>query len=133
MFADLADVGRAGHRDLEQLELRRVSHLSARSTRELDPQELIADADVVAVLERRRPGKPNEASVRASEIGQFGNAAVPCEGCMAPRHERIIPEHDVAFFTTEHDFLGDQMPSIAVPAGGNQLEEPSPWLARRRT
>ena len=53
------------------------------SPAELDPQELISHADVIAVLERRGRGDAHEGSVRAPEIRDLRALAVPRHGGVA--------------------------------------------------
>src|SRR6185436_357675 len=105
---------------------------SLMSPPELDAQELIAHADVVAVLERRRSGHPDERAVGAAQIGDLRALAVPRHRRVAPRHERVVAEHDVALLAAEHDLVADEVANVAIAARRDELDQPAPRLARRR-
>src|SRR5688572_6108888 len=78
---------------------------SVTSLAELDPQQLVAHAHVIAVLDQRRGGDAHERAVRAAEVGDLRLLAVPGHGSVTTRHERIVTEHDVALLAPEDDLL----------------------------
>src|SRR6195256_2604803 len=105
---------------------------SLTSPSQLQTQQLIAHADVIAVPQRGRPGDPDERAVGAPQIGELHAPAIPGHRRVAPRHERVVAEHDVALLAAEHDLVADQVADVAVSAGGHELDQAAPRLARRR-
>src|SRR4051812_40759422 len=105
---------------------------SLTSPTELDPQELVAQPEVIAVLQRGRSGDPDKRAVGAAEIGDLRPLAIPGHRGVAPGHEGIVAEHDVAFLAAEHDFFTGEVAHVAVASRRDELDEPPPGLARRR-
>src|SRR5688572_11271029 len=109
-----------------------LNGVAVTSAAELDSQQLVAHSHVIAMLERSRGRDPYERSIRASQVLDLRAPAVPRHRRVSPRHERIVAKHQVTVFATEHELLAEHVANVAVSARGHELDQPAPWLARRR-
>src|SRR6188508_3273319 len=109
-----------------------MARSSNGSPTELDTEELVAHAEVIAVLHGGRPGEPDERAVGAAEVVEQGAAAVPRDAAVPARQELVVRVDQIAVLAADHHLVVPEVADVANPAGGQDLRQPRPRLARRR-
>src|SRR5207237_4566433 len=81
----------------------------ARGGADVDPEEVVADAELIAVLQRVLGVDLHERSVRRAEIVQHVACTLAADGRVAARHEDVFGEGPITHLAAERDLVSNEV------------------------